>query len=354
MKTRLIDLGHVSYLHSQTIYHSVAYCTTEASNGTIVVLTPSEPYVSVGYHQYLQKEIDTDYCQKKGIPIIRREVGGGTVFLDKDQLFFQCIFPRDKAPLKVDRLYKYFLQPAVNTYRSLGVDAEYRPVNDIQVDEKKISGTGAGRVGDASVVVGNIIFDFNYEEMSRVLRLSSEGFRDKVHDSMKMYVTTLRRELGHLPDRDHVKEILIKEFQEHLGTRLQRDELRPDEQRMLAKLDKKFTDPDWLYEKGGKVNKWVKISSDVFVAESITQTPGGQIRVILRRKNDTIDDIVISGDFTFQPEEDLKNLEDQLVGQPLEAGLLLGIIESFYRKKAIQSPGVSPEDMVGTIMTNKN
>ncbi len=354
MKARLLDLGHVSHLQSQTIYHSVAYCTTEASPGTIVVLTPKEPYVSIGYHQYLEKEIDTEYCQEQGIPIIRREVGGGTVFLDRDQLFFQCIFPRDKAPLRVDRLYEFFLQPAVNTYRSLGVDAYYRPVNDIQVDEKKISGTGAGRVGEASVVVGNIIFDFNYGEMSRVLRLSSEGFRDKVHDSMQLYVTTLRRELGHVPDRERIKESLIKEFEGLLGGPLQRDDLRPDEQRMLVKLDKKFVDPKWLFEKGGKVNDWVKISTDVFVAESNYQTPGGLIRVILRRKNDTIDDIVISGDFHFQPKEELKTLQDQLMGQPLEAGLLSGIIESFYSKKGIQSPGISPEDMVRAIFRNGN
>jgi lipoate-protein ligase A len=332
----------------------VAYCTTEASQGTIVVLTPKEPYVSIGYHQYLEKEIDTEYCQEQGIPVIRREVGGGTVFLDRDQLFFQCIFPRDKAPLRVDRLYAFFLQPAVNTYRSLGVDAYYRPVNDIQVNEKKISGTGAGRVGEASVVVGNIIFDFNYGEMSRALRLSSEGFRGKVHDSMRLYVTTLRRELGHVPDRERIKERLIKEFEELLGGPLQRDDLTPDEQRMLVKLDKKFVDPKWLFEKGGKVNDWVKISTDVFVAESNYQTPGGLIRVILRRKNDTIDDIVISGDFTFQPKEELKTLQDQLMGQPLEAGILLGIIESFYSKKGIQSPGISPEDMVRAIFRNGN
>jgi len=319
-----------------------------------VVLTPREPYVSIGFHQLLEKEIDTDYCQKKGIPIIRREVGGGTVFLDKDQLFFQCVFPREKAPLRVDHLYEFFLQPAVNTYRSLGVDAYYRPVNDIQVDEKKISGTGAGRVGDASVVVGNIIFDFNYGEMSRVLHLSSERFRDKVHDSMQLYVTTLRRELDHVPDREGIKEILIEEFEELLGARLERGDLTPDEQRMLAKLDKKFTDPKWLYEKGGKVNDWVKISTDVFVAECNYETPGGRIRIILRRKNDTIDDIVISGDFNFQPKEELQHLEDQLAGQSLEAGLLLGAIESFYSEKGIQSPGVSPEDLVRAILQNRN
>ncbi|UCB49813.1 MAG: hypothetical protein JSW56_02650, partial [Deltaproteobacteria bacterium] len=75
---------------------------------------------------------------------------------------------------------------------------------------------------------------------------------------------------------------------------------------------------------------------------------------ILRRKNDTIDDIVISGDFNFQPKEELQHLEDQLAGQPLEAGLLLGAIESFYSEKGIQSPGVSPEDLVLAILRNRN
>ena len=217
---RLLDLNHVSYLHSQTIYHTVAYCTTEASPGTIIILTPREPYVCVGYHQVLEKEIDTEYCRRNGIPVLRREVGGGAVYLDKDQLFFQCVFPKDSAPLRVDYLYKLFLQPAVNAYRKLGVDAYYRPVNDIQVDEKKICGTGAGRIGDASVVVGNIMFDFNYGEMSRVLRLPSETFREKVYDGMQVYVTTLQKELGHKPDEESVKDILIKEFEETLGVSL--------------------------------------------------------------------------------------------------------------------------------------
>jgi hypothetical protein len=171
---------------------------------------------------------------------------------------------------------------------------------------------------------------------------------------MQMYVTTLQRELGHVPDREHIKGILIKEFEELLGARLQRDDLTSDEQRMLSNLDKKFIDPDWLYEKGGKVNDWVKISTDVFVAESNYQTPGGLIRIILRRKNDTIDDIILSGDFNFQPKEELQHLEDHLVGQPLEAGHLLGVIESFYSEKGIQSPGVSPADMVSAILRNRH
>ncbi|MBU1903854.1 MAG: lipoate--protein ligase family protein [Proteobacteria bacterium] len=354
MKVRLLDLNSVSYLHSQTIYHAVAYCTTETSDGTIIILSPRDPYVSIGHHQLLEKEIDVEYCLKKRIPIIRREVGGGGVYLDKDQLFFQCIFPRGKAPIRVDHLYARFLQPAVNTYKSLGVDACYRPVNDIQVDEKKICGTGAGRIGEASVVVGNIMFDFNYREMSRALRLPSERLREKVYDSMQIYVTTLQRELGYRPEVERVKEILIQEFEKVLGSSLYKGILTPEENRMLGDVDKRFTDPQWLHEKGGKLNSWIKICTDVRVRESAHQSPGGLIRVILRLRGDSIDDIVISGDFTFQPSESLKHLEKQLVGQPLKIDPLVKAVETFYSIRGIQSPGIGPEDMVRAILGEKS
>jgi len=350
MKVRLLDLNCTSYLHSQTIYHAVAYCTTQASPGTIILVRPRDPYVSIGFHQSLEEEIDVKNCDERHISMIRREVGGGAVFLDKDQLFFQCIFPKDRAPLRIDHLYKRFLRPAVKTYRRLGVDASYVPVNDIQVNEKKICGTGAARIGDASVVVGNIMFDFNYGEMARVLRVPSPEFREKILESMKIYLTTLRRELGYLPEQEGVKRILIKEFEDMLGTQLYRDELRLDEHQAVARMDRKFTHPDWLFQKGRPWDNWVKITTAVKVMESSCRSEGGTIKVILRLKDDIIDDVGISGDFLFQPRDDLKGLEDRLKGQPLQEDRLLKRVGSFYREKTIQSPGVRPGDVVRAIM----
>lgn len=351
---RLLDLNQVSYLHSQSIYHTVAYCTTEASSGTVIILTPKESYASIGYHQSLENEIDVEYCREKGIPIIRREVGGGAVYLDKDQLFFQCIFPKDSVPIKLDNLYTLFLQPAVNTYRSLGVDACYLPGADINVAGRKICGNGAGRIEDAAVVVGNILFDFNYNEMARILRVPSETFRDKIYDSMQVYLTTLRRELGYIPDRQRVKNILIAEFEKVLGVSLQRGDLTPDEHRRLAEMDKKLTDRNWLYEKGGKVDNWIKISADVKVKESTYPFPEGLLRIILRVKGDTIDDIVITGDLTLQPLKDLQHLKDRLIGHPLKTGPLLKTVESFYTVHNIQSLSIQPEDIVRTITGENN
>ena len=353
MKVRLLDLDCTSFLHSQTIYHAVAYCMTQTSPGAIIIVRPRDPYVSIGYHQSLEEEIDVRYCNERRIPMIRREVGGGAVFLDKDQLFFQCVFPRERAPLRVDHLYKMFLEPAVETYRRLGVDARYVPVNDIQVNERKICGTGAARIGDASVVVGNIMFDFNYGEMARVLHVPSHAFREKVLESMKIYLTTLRRELGCLPEQEGVKSILIKEFEDTLGTQLHEDELTSDEHRMVVRMDEKFTNPDWLFEKGRPSGNWVKITTTVNVRESSYPSEGGIIKIILRLKDGIIDDVGISGDFLFQPREGLKSLEDRLAGQPLEEARLLKIVETFYKARTIQSPCVGPGDITRAIMGEK-
>ena len=84
---RLLDLGTVSALRSQTAYHAVAYAMTEDAPDTIILVSPSQPYVCIGYHQDLEKEVDLAYCQSRGLPILRREVGGGAVYLDDGQIF---------------------------------------------------------------------------------------------------------------------------------------------------------------------------------------------------------------------------------------------------------------------------
>ncbi len=347
---RLLDLNNISGLHSQSIYHAVAYCTTEASPGTVIIVSPEDRYASIGYHQLVEHEIDLPYCERRGIPVFRREVGGGAVFLDPDQLFFQCVFPRGRVPLRPDALYRLFLQPAVNTYRRLGVPATYRSGNDIQVEDRKICGTGAGRIEEAAVVVGNILFDFDYGEMCRILRVPSEDVRRKVHEGMRAYLTTLRAELGRLPDRETTRRILIEEFARVLGVALTPGELTADERHKVSEIDRKFTDPAWLREKGGQTRNWIKISNDVKVLESTSRCDAGELKVLLRLKRDTIDDVEFADDGVFQPQDRVRDLEQALIGLPREPGVLLEAVESFFDANGFRAPGLRCEDLVQALM----
>lgn len=63
---------------------------------------------------------------------------------------------------------------------------EFKALNDVVTNGKKISGNGAGQFGDNTVIlVGNIILDLNYDAMGRVLKVPSEKFRDKMVQSMR-------------------------------------------------------------------------------------------------------------------------------------------------------------------------
>ena len=82
MTIRLLNLGEVSPIRSQAIYHGVAYAMGPDDPDTITLMRPSAPYVCIGHHQDAATEVDLEYCAEAGLAVYRREVGGGAVYLD--------------------------------------------------------------------------------------------------------------------------------------------------------------------------------------------------------------------------------------------------------------------------------
>ncbi len=351
MSFRIIDAGTVSWLDSQVIYHAVATAMTEETEDTMTLMNPATPYVCVGFHQEVEKEVDIAYCQEYGLPITRRQVGGGAVYLDRDQLFWHIIVHRSRAPYRIEEVYARYLEGPINTLRAMGIPAQLRPVNDIQVDNRKIGGTGAATIGEAMVVVGSLIFDFNYELMSKVLKVPSEKFRDKVYQTLREYLTTIRRELGtSAPTWEQGKQALITQCTAALGQDMYIGSLTNREQEEIQRLRQTFTDPRWLYQSDGMRGKGVKIKDGMYIHEAAYKAPGGLIRATARVHEALLDDLTLSGDFFIYPQESLPQLEATLVGSPLEHVELQRRAAAFWRDHQIQSPGLTPDDVVHVIM----
>ena len=77
------------------------------------------------------------------------------------------------GPKRIDAFYKKFLQPVIDVHRRIGIQAEYKPVNDLVVQHRKISGTGAGEIGDSIVFVGLSLGDDSRVPMAGVARKMS-------------------------------------------------------------------------------------------------------------------------------------------------------------------------------------
>jgi lipoate-protein ligase A len=348
---KLYDLGHVPWLDSQLIYHALPRLGMEG----LILLAPAEPYVCIGYHQDAEQEVDLDYCREQGIPVFRREVGGGAVYLDGQQLFYQLVIHKENplSPRDKDEFYRRMLAPVVQTYRELGVEASYKPVNDIvTAGGRKISGNGAAEIGDYAILVGNLIADFDYETMVRVLRVPDVKFRDKVFKSLRENLTTLKRELGQMPAWETMTETLVRNFEVALGP-LTRATLPETVGKKTTELAGTHTTQEWLLKPGKRFRegRHLRIAAGIEVTQRVHKATGGLIRAMVETRDRQLSAISISGDFFFFPAGKLAELEAALVGVPLDEAR--SAIEEFYKANAIESPGVSPNDIATALGTGE-
>jgi lipoate-protein ligase A len=338
---KLYRLETVSWPDSQLLYHAQPRLRREGLN----LLSPGLPYVCIGYFQDVRQEVDVALCRQEDIPIFRREVGGGAVYLDGEQLFYQLVIHRDNplVPHGWEAFYRRFLQGAIDAYRALGIPAEYRPVNDIVANGRKISGNGAAEIGDYYVLVGNLIVDFDYEMMARVLRVPDEKFRDKVYKTLRDNLSTIRRELGYVPPREELWDLLTAKFMEVLGPLPIETAVDPTWRAETDTLAVTMLSDEWLYSQERKpARRKVTIRSGVQLEQRMHKAPGGLIRAIVERQEGRIASLSLSGDFFFYPAHRLADLEAALIGSTEHE--VEPTVTRFYAEYGIQSPGVTPAD----------
>ncbi len=343
---KLFHLRHVDWLESQLIYHAQPRVNIEGIN----ILAPSTPYVCIGYHQNLEQDVDLEYCREHHIPVFRREVGGGAVFLDGNQIFYQIVMHKDNALARGSKtdFYQRMLEPVAETYRELGIPAQYRPVNDVVTAAgRKIAGTGAAEIGDYIILVGNLIADFDYETMTHVLRVPDEKYRDKIFKSMTENLTTIKREIGLLPDWDGMVAPLIRNFERVLG-KLEPSELPQEVYAMMEKIKPQYLSEDWLFMKRSEKNKGnVKIATGVNFIHRAYKAPGGLLKAAYELKDNRVYQVSLAGDFFCYPRDAITSLETALEGAELSS--LDALLVDFYANNNIETPGVTPSDWVNVL-----
>jgi lipoate-protein ligase A len=261
----LYDLGAVSWWESQCLYHALAHLGREG----LILCYPSSPYVCLGLHDDLDQEIDRAYCQAQGIPLFRRETGGGVVYLDNRQIFFQLVLRRDnpQLPLRRHRFYEKFLQPAISVYRHFGVPAELKAPADIVAAGRKCSGNACGDVGDCVAYVGNILLDFDYVVMSNILRVPYQQFREHLRHTMQSNMTTLQDWVKYSVSYADLAARLIEGFKiqwENLEPKLPDRELINKAQEIYLRSSSE----EWLTVPGRRYfDRKIKIAEGVMLME---------------------------------------------------------------------------------------
>lgn len=306
-----------------------------------------KPCALVGLHQNVHLEVNVPYCNKNGIDINRRITGGGSLYWGPMELGWEMYAAKDTPgiPRKVQSMYKILCEGMAAGLQKIGLNAAYRPVNDIEICGRKICGTGGTELNSSFVFQCSIIVDFDIEEMLKVLRTPIEKLGDKAVKTMSKRVTSLREQLGFVPPHQEIKTAILEGLSTSLGHRFYQGELTETETTILADRLPYFQSDDWVYGKNDDVVYTVDCVSNY-------KAPGGLIRIQMRLDDNLriIKYLIINGDFFAYPARVINDLENALKNTPIDERRIADIIHEFFKNNAAEIPGVLPEHFVEAVL----
>jgi lipoate-protein ligase A len=304
------------------------------------------PTALIGRHQDLSRELNLGYCASEGVGIVRRITGGGAIYLDEGQLGWELVFHRKSLGVAaLPDLAREICNAIAAGLGSLGINAKFRPRNDIEVDGRKISGTGGFFDGDILIYQGTVLVDMNAAQMVRVLNVPQGKTQKHSLDSAAQRIVTLKELLGDdLPDLATIKaalvdalcaafdldpeEGLVTDAEERLARAYFDDEIGSDE--FVAEIDNPAGNPGVLGGThtcaGGTIDAFVKLEG-----------PGNRV---LQR-------VLFSGDFFVTPPRVILDLEAQLQGARLDD--IEALIGEFFDKADIGMLSVTADDFLASI-----
>ncbi|NNJ09550.1 lipoate--protein ligase family protein [Chloroflexales bacterium ZM16-3] len=313
---RLIDLGPAPFWLTQAAYHAVAGLMGERTPDTIILTSPRTPYLCLGYHDSYDGVLDRAAVARRGLPVMRRRVGGGTTYLDAEQIFYQCVFHSQRVPAAFAAVYAQMLAAPLAVLRDLGLTGELRNTVELEVAGQRVAGIGGGRIDDAAVVVGNLLLGFDYAAMADVWRAPWPGFRALAAEALAERVTTLRRLGVDLPLDDLARRLRVA-FAESLGRPLLPGRLTPAEARYARQLGARMLAPEYVNLRdtiGGPTGaRPLKVAGGVYIHVAEADLGGRRLRASLRVHGETI------AAARVEPEgwPEHREIEAALVGAPL-------------------------------------
>ena len=304
------------------------------------------PTALIGRHQDLSREIDLAYCAQDGVGTVRRITGGGAIYLDEGQLGWELVFHRASLGIAaLPDLAREICNAAAAGLTKLGVNAKFRPRNDIEVDGRKISGTGGFFDGDILIYQGTVLVDMNAEQMVRALNVPQQKVAKHNLDSAAQRVVTLKELLGNdLPDIETIKAALVSSFSEHFGITAEPGVISEEEEVLATKhFDEEIGTDEFVAE----------IDNPAAADNVLTGThtgAGGTINAFVKLEGPTekiLQRVLLSGDFFVTPPRVVFDLEAHLQGTRLVD--VEQKIKQFFVETAIGMLSVTVDDFATAI-----
>ncbi len=244
---RFIDFGLLDVQKIMS-YNEALFRTAEKTGESVGFLWTTPKAIIMGYSQLIEKELNLDRCKALGYEVTRRISGGGMAFSsEKSQMQYGYVGRLEDLPYDMTESYKEICGIVVHALEKWGLSGEFKPINDVLCQGKKISGSAQTRGENMLIQHGTLLADFNIKEMMTCCNIPLEKISDKGIKSVEERLTDLNRALERKVPLDEAAEAMRMGFEKNFGVRLKESRLTKQEEKLASELLPKYYDEKWVF-----------------------------------------------------------------------------------------------------------
>lgn len=309
--------------------------------------------ITIGVNEDPTQVLDLDVCREAGIVVRRRVNGGGAIYAGQGSMFLALYLPTDhpRAPQTAAEAFPAVLTAFAEMLEDrFGVPARYRPLNDVEIDGRKVMPTSI-KIEDG-VMTCRLLLNvkgIDADLGARAMPMAPEKVQDKANKTLQSRFTWLEREVGRELERAELEALCHDVVRHAFGVEgLVDAELTERERRYAAEFREELARDAWFFGKTLS-RRLPDLSAEDRVGTGRWKAPGGLIWATLVVRDGTVRHAVINGDFHPRPIRSVAELEAGFAGLPAEAGALRAHVEAFLARPEIEYAGVEADDICGAL-----
>lgn len=299
------------------------------------------PAAIIGRHQSLTREVDLGWVAENSVETARRMTGGGAIVMGPGILGWELVLSRKWVPETLGMVSSTICRGVSNGLRKLGVESSFRPRNDIEVEGRKLCGTGGYFDGGTLVFQGTVLVELDFTLLTHALNLPAHKLERHGIETLADRVTDLKRLMGTPPRLERLQAQLAEGIAEALGLDWHWGQLDEDE---LAAAQA-------IHDEEIGTEAFVAGRGDHLAQEGSTltlsrPTPAGTLDLavkLLGGQAGMVDQVMITGDFFVSPPRVIADLEAHLRHRPL-AGLD-SVAMAFLQAQGAAFMGMDAQDI---------
>jgi len=310
--------------------------------------------VTIGINEDPEQALDLPYCRETGVIFRRRPNGGGPVYAGAGSAFLIYFLPTthpavpDTTTEAFPRILTAFAETLSARY---GFAAEYRPLNDVQVEGRKLIPTSLkieNGVMTFRIVINVKPIDTGHA--GRIMPMAPEKVQDKLLKDMTARFTCLEREAGREIDAADLEEMARDAVAHAFGvTDLAAGAVSDLERAYADEFRERYESEDWLFAKSEATRFGSLIKPGDTVGRGRAKAVGGLVRATLVLRDGAVLHAIVNGDWHPRPLDSVAWLEEALAGAAAKPAAIRDRVEIFLANSEVEFAGVTADDLCAAL-----